>query len=92
LLEAFSDLIADQQIMGRLLLLSELQISQRGADQDRSPAEQLADRLALIVFDIGPRFRISNRQSQPIHLSLRQPPPEPPGRAKHGYCQSHRHR
>ena len=36
-----------------------------------STADKLADRLAKIVLDIGPRLGVANHQLQSIHLPLR---------------------
>jgi hypothetical protein len=64
-------LIADEEDTGRLLLLrelllrhslllGELQICQACTDQHGGAAEQLTDRFAEIVFNIGARLRVTN--------------------------------
>jgi hypothetical protein len=67
-----------------LLLLRELQIRQSGTDQHRGAADQLADGLPKIVFDVGSRLRIPDREPQAIHLSLARVPARFPNPASRG--------
>ena len=52
LFEALRNLIADQEVMRRLLLLQKLQIRQAGAEQDHDTAERLPDGLPIVVLDV----------------------------------------
>jgi hypothetical protein len=78
-------LVADEYIMGGLLLLLKLHIGEARADEHRGTTQELADRLTKIVFDIGPRLCIANCKPQTMHLSLRKSPPKPPGKNQQSY-------
>jgi hypothetical protein len=57
-----------QLITSRLSLLGELQVGGTSTDQHRCATECLADGLAEIIFDIGPRLRVVNLDIQLPHL------------------------
>jgi hypothetical protein len=91
LFETLRDLIADQQVMRRLLLLGKLQVRCHRADQHRGATKRLPHGLAEIVLGIGACLRVANFQREPGHLALRQPPPQPPdGRQRHQCCDGDR--